>query len=70
MPLEGLQSISPDYFKIVRADENEIPLAFSVQDDSGIEEIKNRITLQALMVIHMEEELCRLAISFYLTIST
>jgi len=40
MPLEGLQSISPDYFKIVRADENEIPLAFSVQDDSGIEEIK------------------------------
>ncbi|WKK81912.2 DUF4625 domain-containing protein [Marivirga arenosa] len=39
-PLEGLQSISPQYFKIVRPDENEIPLAFSVQDDSGIEEIK------------------------------
>jgi len=39
-PPEGLENIQPEYFKIIRADENEIPLIFSVTDDSGIKEIK------------------------------
>ena len=39
-PLEGLASIEPRYFKIVSPDQNEIPLTFSVRDETGIQEIK------------------------------